>query len=177
MQAYDVARLSWPPNFSGDWERCVRHLPQRKKEAIWFFERTVSQDREHYVDINLRFTWMRPSPDVLPCIVSTSHIWQLQSRRELLGEEALAVQGFQHCVQAKAKLGCRVFSQTERMDLSGSAFCGAVLLSVLTAVLAVYPSSEYLPKLQAHKSGHEDAESSSPAPSDGSDNGDLSDLE
>ena len=139
--------VQWPPVFTDTFIAKTRHLPHRKKEVLFYHEHMLggvdTLQEETYLDLNYSIKWCRAREAVLPCIVSTSFPWRMKAGMELLGEELLCMQGFSYNIQQRAAVGGRPFSQSEKTDLAGNAFNGAVLLSVMTSAMAAYPWIEF----------------------------------
>ena len=181
---YESCGLTWPPVFSQQFIEKVHGMTQRKKELIHYYQQClvtadIDDQEECYLDINMSIGWVRPRSGMLPCIVSSSHIWQLHACKEITGEELLCLQGFSHQLQATVTPpACgKIFTQVSKIDLAGNAFNGAVLMAVLTAALSTYPWSHYMTKhIDADETLDDDGFSIETYERDENDSNDLDDL-
>ena len=79
-----------------------------------------------------------PDPNILPCIVSSSCMWDSKLSREWSGSELLALQGFDHDFQQGEG------KSSELKDFAGEAFNGWTIAPVLIAALAHLPEAQAL---------------------------------
>ena len=133
LQAFQQAHMAWPPTFTDSFLERTVHLSQRMKEIVFYDQATVNEsDEEAIRDLNMSFNWGSWQLEHSPCVVSTSHMWLRKRGTSMAPSEALALQGFSHCVQKTCEppLSC-----AQTMDLAGNAFNGAVCLAATTAVV------------------------------------------
>jgi len=150
LQAYEDAGLSWPPQYPDSFKDMVRHLPERKQQALYYWDcimkrQDIMAEEELMVDTNMSCDWQNVHMGICPCIVSSSSLWLLKRGRFLQPCEALHLQGFPVQIQQECipPLSCR-----EKVDLAGNAFSGQVLLAVLLALVTGVDWSLVLGQMQ-----------------------------
>ena len=92
-------------------------------------------------DINMSLGWCDKAmdePNVLPCAVSSSVMWDSKLNREWSGWELLELQGFDH----EEQLGD--WKSSELKDFAGEAFNGWTIAPVLISALAHLPDAQAL---------------------------------
>ena len=142
LQAFETNGIEWPPKYTAEFLSYTRHLSDRKRQSIWFWEKVYDRvgddevedkDAELTVDSNMSCVWQYVRPNMAPCIVSSSRIWLLKAKRLVSGEEALELQGFpaeqQRLADMDPPLSCR-----DVVDLAGNAFNGPVAMAVLISI-------------------------------------------
>ena len=87
-------------------------------------------DEAVLADVNMSIGWVKMQRGACPCLVGTGRVWLLHKNRELSGEEALALQGFDI---ARQHVGD--FKRRQLMELAGNAFNGGVCLAVVSTGL------------------------------------------
>ena len=114
------------------------HLPQR------FFEIAYLQDirfkhlqKETVHDLNMSLNYQNnPHEEQCFTLTSCSRPWLRQRKRDMTGDEALALQGFGYIRQVKAN-GTQVFTHAQKFDLAGNAFCSTSFASAFVAFIVV----------------------------------------
>ena len=151
LQAFENEGFSWPPVYDDDFLVYTRHLPERKKQSIWFWEKLLQKhsqdvgDRETSVDTNLSCDWQNVQLNMVPCLVSTSSIWLLKRNRLLTGKEALGLQGFGYNFLDECD---PPLANREEVDLAGNAFNGGVCLAVMLALVLSADWSSILDQME-----------------------------
>ena len=147
LDAYLKASLPWPPAL-GDFSSKVSHLPRRQGELAYLIERTVSDSTgETCHDLNMSADWISTSrPNMCHCLVSSSRPWLRRRQRDMIGDEALAIQGFDLARQRDPP-GGQGPTSVNKLDLSGNAFSGFVVCGVL---LAMWSNIEWVGALKIH---------------------------
>ena len=87
-------------------------------------------DEALLADVNMSIGWVKLPHRTCPCLVGTGRVWLFHENRELSGEEALALQGFDI---ARQHVGD--FNRRQLMELAGNAFNGGVCLAVVSTGL------------------------------------------
>lgn len=132
LQHFERAGLPWPPSLSDDLQHACQHLSRRESEIVFLDEACMAgKTVETLRDLTMSIDWGRLQENQSPCLVSTSRIWLRLRRRSLAPSEALALQGFSHRIQKPTSV-----TPAQAMDLAGNAFCGAVVMPILSAVFA-----------------------------------------
>ena len=136
MQAFQEQSLQYPPTMAPELKIATASLGRRMSEKVYLFEHFYAGEVVETVhDLNLSHPWsVIAKGEICPCVVSTSRLWFLKARREVSGPEALSLQGFDFHRQNTIKTNGERFNTSEIMDLSGNAFCGYVVASVLTSI-------------------------------------------
>ena len=138
LQEYENQGFAWPPNCNAEFQFYTRHLGDRQRQSIWFWERMLEKHAGDFhgsvasVDVNMSCEWQHVQKDLVPCLVSTSRTWLIRQMRLMSGMEALNLQGFSYQFQqvCDPPLTCR-----EQVDLAGNAFNGGVCEAVLFALV------------------------------------------
>ena len=81
-------------------------------------------------DVNMSIGWVKMHRGACPCLVGTGRVWLFHKNRELSGEEALALQGFDI-----ARQHVDDFKRWQLVELAGNAFNGGVCLAVVSTGL------------------------------------------
>ena len=81
-------------------------------------------------DVNMSIGWVKMHRGACPCLVGTGRVWLFHKNRELSGEEALALQGFDI-----ARQHVDDFKRRQLVELAGNAFNGGVCLAVVSTGL------------------------------------------
>ena len=87
-------------------------------------------DEAVLADVNMSIGWVKMQRGACPCLVGTGRVWLFHKNRELSGEEALALQGFDI-----ARQHVDDFKRRQLMELAGNAFNGGVCLAVVSTGL------------------------------------------
>ena len=141
LEEYQHAKLTWPPVYKDDEQLALatEHLPERQRECAWYHVKVAESQTvatEHIIDLNLNLEWSAACNTNTECpyIVSTSKLFAVGRRRELCGNEALALQGLWH-----SELKTDQFSNLQIIDLAGNAFNGFVLQALFVGIVSVFP--------------------------------------
>jgi hypothetical protein len=147
LGVFTESDLEWPPTFCQEFlgrTKCLRN--SRRMQEILYLDETMNSEETldgplRARDLNLSYDWGSWFEGYTPCIVSTSQMW-IRGRartgervdRILLGEEALALQGYGYEDQCPVT---HALTNKQRVDLAGNAFtaesfCKVVLASLLT---------------------------------------------
>lgn len=147
LHAYNEIDLAWPPDY-GEFGPCSSHLCRRMREVAYYFTQKLRhQTLETVHDLNMSIDFMsEPRLGGCPCLVSTARPWLRRRQRDLIGDEALALQGWDILRQreprdgpvsgrGRREQGRGGFSNQQKLDLAGNAFCGFVIAPVLVALI------------------------------------------
>ena len=145
LERYSQAHVAWPPELQmyPAFVAKASCLPPRAQEIL-FLEETLSGPAENLLnlkcrDLNMTMAWGSWRESHTPCVVSTASMWLRGPRpggaidRLLSGKELLHLQGFEARVQEAAP---QAFSHKDKTDLAGNAFCGPILLALVSGVVA-----------------------------------------
>ena len=143
LEHYSQARVAWPPVLPQAFVAKASCLTTRAQEVL-FLEETLSGPAESLQtlkcrDLNMTMGWGKWRESQVPCVVSTSVLWLRGPRpggtidRLLSGKELLQLQGFDAHRQEETPHG---FTQKDKVDLAGNAFCGPILFAVVSGVVA-----------------------------------------
>lgn len=107
LEAFQENGWTWPPDLehvsNEEVAAATVHMPRRKREIVYFHKRRYNDmhmpdggDHHFIVDVNLNLKWSQGARllGVSPCIVSTSRMYMFPQMRDMLGQEALSLQGF-----------------------------------------------------------------------------------
>ena len=145
LEHYSQAHVAWPPelHMSPAFVAKASCLTTRAQEIL-FLEETLSGPAENLQnlkcrDLNMTMAWGNWRESEVPCVVSTASLWLRGPRpggaidRLLSGKELLQLQGFEARRQEEAP---HAFSQRDKTDLAGNAFCGPMLFALVSGVVA-----------------------------------------
>ena len=128
--------LKWPPDM-GSFEAVVSHLGRRQSELAFLCTHKLKDEPgETCHDLNMSATWMvEAKANECHILVSTSRPWLRKRQRDMTGDEALNLQGFD---VKRQRVMCATlidaFSNPQKFDLAGNSFCGFVVTALLLSL-------------------------------------------
>ena len=149
LDCYMDVGAVWPAVMDDEFQRATGHLPRRQQECAWYHEQCIShwpeadkmaraKKQERLVtDLNQSLSWqIRPGWDHLGlscCLVGSSRPWLVSKRRDMCGEECLALQGVPYHQQPDWP------DNVLTIDLAGNSFNAFVIDNILTAICSAAP--------------------------------------
>lgn len=134
LAKYQEAQWEWPPQFDQAFEDKTSHVSRRVAEVIFYWEKMFKGFlSEGFIDVNLSINWGGGvSIKHLPCLACSSRIWCFGRNShsdcvhahegggmELVGEEALAMQGYSLQSQERSFTDRKTMQETPLLSAGG----------------------------------------------------------
>jgi len=138
MEAFlELGLTTYPPDDNAFTSECMRILPRRQRELALYFEHVLkacSDETVHDLSFNLKHQRSDVRPEECHPLTPASVPWLLLRRREMTGDEALTLQGYDYCLQTKQGLQSD-FTNVQKFDIAGESMNAYVLGAIVTCVL------------------------------------------
>jgi site-specific DNA-cytosine methylase len=139
MDAFIALGMDYPPDM-GDFTPTVSHLPRRQAELAFLYKLwNKDEPKETVHDLNMSPAFgAGTKTDECATLVSTSRPWLRKLERDMSGDEALVLQGFDYCRQysVNSDFDSMSFSHSQKLDLAGNAFNAYVFGPLLFSAIS-----------------------------------------